>query len=305
MSNLLENKELLEYSEMSAKEREFVLKMLDEIAPKRILEVGVSAGGNTALILDSLCNNKKLAKSELVSLDFSEYYYHDLENGKTPQNARKTGFLAEKLVPKALKKWELHTGGLACRHLERLGEFDMLILDTTHRAPGEILDFLMCLPSLKSGACVILHDLIFHILCARPQWNVCALLFSTLKGRKIFPATEQPQFFGNIGACILDENQKEKGILEQYFRLLNGAWCYIPQVSDLQEAQGYFNRCYGEEYGLFLAQIFQIQQEWIQKGVNQNALNLPSIKAQITALANSFGNALIQRAEMAQDFRKV
>ena len=39
-------------------------------------------------------------------------------------------------------------------------DIDFLILDTLHIVPGEILDFLVCLPYLTKDAIVVLHDAI-------------------------------------------------------------------------------------------------------------------------------------------------
>lgn len=71
-------------SEMSYKERCFLNGIIRQTKPKKILEVGVSAGGSSALILNATKDNKD---TKLYSVDYNEKWYRD--------NTKRTGFVID------------------------------------------------------------------------------------------------------------------------------------------------------------------------------------------------------------------
>ncbi|TLD80925.1 hypothetical protein LS68_005495 [Helicobacter sp. MIT 05-5293] len=75
---MLNNPTLAQYSEMVKNERAFVLETIKKHQPKKILEIGIAAGANSALILDYLESNQLLDSTMLYAMDYSEYYYRDL-----------------------------------------------------------------------------------------------------------------------------------------------------------------------------------------------------------------------------------
>lgn len=138
--------------EMTSFEIGFLCGQIKSRIPRKIAELGVSAGGTTAVILN--CMSKLDLDGELFSIDLSPLCYKD--------NTKKTGYLAEEaMLPLAKKPCHtLLTGALSTDFLgmDGLSDIDFLILDTVHDAPGEILDFLAFLPYLADDAVVVLHD---------------------------------------------------------------------------------------------------------------------------------------------------
>lgn len=52
--------------------------------------------------------------------------------------------------------------------MENIGkEIDMVLIDSAHFEPGEILDFIIVLPFLKQEAIVVMHDIANQITVAR------------------------------------------------------------------------------------------------------------------------------------------
>ena len=135
-------------SEMSYKERCFLNGIIRQNKPKKILEVGVSAGGSSAVILNSI---KDCDEARLYSVDYSERWYRD--------NSKRTGFVIDSQFSHLKDKWQLYTGGTAAKFIEQIGgDIDLCLIDTVHANPGEFLDFLIVLPYLKKNAIVVLHD---------------------------------------------------------------------------------------------------------------------------------------------------
>lgn len=71
--------------EMSAWQLASICGLIKEYRPQKIVEVGVAAGGTTAVILN--CISMLCINTELYSVDISEKYYRD--------KRKKTGYLAE------------------------------------------------------------------------------------------------------------------------------------------------------------------------------------------------------------------
>ncbi|OHU81321.1 hypothetical protein BKN38_09260 [Helicobacter sp. CLO-3] len=74
----LKNELIEKYSEMAYEERKFVLDSIALHKPKKILEVGIAAGANSALILNFLKQQDMLESTQLFSCDYNETYYRDL-----------------------------------------------------------------------------------------------------------------------------------------------------------------------------------------------------------------------------------
>lgn len=66
-------------SEMTYKERCFLNGIIRQTKPKKILELGVSAGGSSALILNAI---KDFESAKLYSIDYKEKWIRD-ENKDT------------------------------------------------------------------------------------------------------------------------------------------------------------------------------------------------------------------------------
>jgi hypothetical protein len=96
----------IQFSEMSQQEREFLNALIIRKKPVNLLEIGVSAGASSCLMLNAIKDNPA---ARLVSIDYCEKYYHD--------KTLNAGFIAGE-YPQFIDKWKLYTGGMAYKFLE-------------------------------------------------------------------------------------------------------------------------------------------------------------------------------------------
>ncbi len=76
------------YSEMTSFQHSFLCGLMKENRPKKIVEVGVSAGGTTGVILH--CLKMLNIKSEMYSVDLEERWYRNKKY--------QTGFSAKEIL---------------------------------------------------------------------------------------------------------------------------------------------------------------------------------------------------------------
>lgn len=202
-------------AEMSVSEVEFLFSLIDQKQPKKVVEVGVAAGGTTAAILQYV--SMKQYEIEMISIDKSELYYRD--------ESLKTGYVArDYLVDKMQVNHKFMLGKYAVEYLCEIGNnIDFLILDTVHSMPGEFLDFLAFLPYLTDGAVVVLHDTCLNHASNNLYGYATQLLLDAVSGDKIFDLTVD-NGIPNIGAFIVT-NETRKNI-EDVFRALLVTWRY-------------------------------------------------------------------------------
>ena len=217
----------------------FINGIIRKFKPKNCLEIGVSRGGGSIIILNAI---KDINDSRLISLDLSEDLYIN--------NGQKTGCNVKKYFPElAENKWKLFTGKQPHIFLEKLNmKFDFLFLDTTHLAPGELINIIEALPFLNENAIVVLHDVMFHL----PSHNYYVppevkyhpsmiYLMTTLKGKKYIMLSKLFQF-ENIGAIILSKNQENYYL--NYFLLLMSPWNYMPSDEQIEQLQKFIKKYY-------------------------------------------------------------
>jgi predicted O-methyltransferase YrrM len=167
----------LQVCEMSAQDKYFLNTMLLRCGPTKVLELGVSAGGSSVIILNTL---KAMEQAKLYSIDYLSYWYHD------PDKA--VGFMVDN-YPDLKTHWKLYTGDMATGFIEEIGDgIDFVLLDTRHINPGEILDFLIVLPFLKDDATIVFHDTQMHTISDTVSWCItnCTLM-SSICGEKFIP----------------------------------------------------------------------------------------------------------------------
>ena len=198
-------------------EKEFINSMVLRKKPKKILEVGVAAGGSSGLILNSILEMKNDA--QLYSVDFLTPYCND--------STKLTGYATLDYATEEMKKnWHLLTGKFASEFMDEIGgDIDFAFIDTVHWNPGEIIDFLMVLPYLKKGATVLFHDINLHSVTSSIEMVTNCLLMSAVRGEKLLPSRSLRTFI-NIGGVILDENIND--YLWEVFNCLNMPWSYLP-----------------------------------------------------------------------------
>lgn len=131
-------------------------------------------------------------------------------------------------------------------YLDEIGsDIDFLILDTVHSMPGEVLDFLACLPKLKDGAIVVLHDIIMNHFHA-PESFATKILLSSVVGEKIICSSNDDLYkYPNIGAFRITKDTWK--YIENVFLTLTVTWKYIPDSYQLDLYKKCFERYYDTE----------------------------------------------------------
>lgn len=247
--------------EMKNDEIWFLKSFIKRYKPKKIVEIGISAGGNTVNLLQW-----KDKDAQLFSIDIANEWYQD--------KTKLSGWMAEELNIK--NNWKLYRG---CDYLDVYKEIgndiDFIIIDTVHFMPGELLTFLTALPQLKNGCIVILHDIHLNILRVSGdnfrEGDIAAhctgLLFGGVSSSKKWSLKSNS--ISNIGAFVVDDLTRNN--IKDIFRILCSAWAIFPSELELTD---YFNYIYDnypiECYNLFKI-CFKAQANYFNVNINKNA----------------------------------
>jgi hypothetical protein len=98
----------MEISETSNEEREFLNALILRNKPQKLLEIGVSQGGTSIVMLNAI---KDFANAKLYSIDLYTNWYKNVE--------LKTGYFVDR-YPQLKNKWNLYTGGLALKFMDEI-----------------------------------------------------------------------------------------------------------------------------------------------------------------------------------------
>ena len=221
----------------------FINGIIRKYKPKNCLEIGVSKGGGSIIILNAI---KDIEGSSLISLDLSEQLYYN--------KSEKTGCNVQKYFPELAmnNKWKLYTGKQPHIFLDKINKkFDFLFLDTSHLAPGELINFIEVLPFLNENAIIILHDVMYH-LPSHNHYRIKEIkyhpsmiyLMTAIEGKKYMITHKQFQF-ENIGAIILSRIQKRFYL--NYFLLLMSPWEYLPPDEHIEELKIFIKKYYKKD----------------------------------------------------------
>lgn len=179
-------------SELSDEKLGFICGFIKEKHPQKIVEIGVSAGGTSCVILN--CLDKLNMDSEFYSVDISYKCHLDRSKDCGYQIADVAAYW------KREKRHKLILGKTIAEVIEEIalnGKIDMLILDTIHYLPGELLDFLVCLPYMSDDAIVVMDDLTFSHR-GENTWAIATkVLFDTVTADKYFSPNT---YFSDMGA---------------------------------------------------------------------------------------------------------
>ena len=144
-------------SELSDAEHGFICGLIKKYRPKNIVELGVSGGGTTALILNCL-QMLDMDDTKMSSVDLSYVYHYNPANPCGFQVSDAARFLNN------MNNHKFYLGKILPEVIEKIAhdkKIDFLIMDTTHYLPGELLDFCMALPYLADDAIIVLDDTSF------------------------------------------------------------------------------------------------------------------------------------------------
>lgn len=228
--------------ELSAENCQFLAGLIKRYRPSTLLEVGVSAGGSSALLLHAL--DKLGLESELVSVDLLERWNKDAGFA--------TGWAAAKLYPDR-KNWQLHTGSFLPEIIETLNmEFDFCFLDTVHRLPGELLDYLVVLPFMREGGIIAMHDTAMYYWIENQV--ATRVLYDACVGKKIIPP-QLTKSDANLSAFqITDETYRH---VENIFSALCMPWGQIIAPKQFHIYHEFFKKYYGEEAADWFARVWE------------------------------------------------
>lgn len=225
--------------EMSEFESAFLCGLIKKNRPKKILEVGIAAGGTTAIILQCIEMLGMNEECEIISVDLNEKFYR--------KDGHDTGFLGDELKSKLEKslKHKFLLGKVLAERIEDIGEhIDLVILDTVHFLPGEVLDFPVILPFLSPDAIVVLHDVAYHQYNTK-EGMATQILLNAATGIRMLPMGEDkmtPTRLPNIGAiCVNDDTKK---YIDAIFHAMVLPWYYLPKQSEIKIYHDFYNKYY-------------------------------------------------------------
>ena len=254
--NKLSQGALNRYSEMTEFQRGFLCGLIRDYKPKKVLEIGIAAGGTTSVILKTL--EKYNIDAEMYSVDISEKWYRD--------NKRESGFLKEELIKKDKIKHKFILGKPISYVIDQIGsDVDFLIIDTTHVVPGELLDFLICYPYLKEEAIVVLHDVIENLITGNPNEIATKILFDSIDADKFYciGEDEYKDGFSNIAAFKVNKSTKKS--IRNIFSALTLSWMYLMSEEDKNSYLECIRRNYSSNYYEWITQIFELQEFAVAK----------------------------------------
>ena len=205
-------------------EQRMILELIRLKHPRKILEIGVHAGGTSVLILH--CLHMLGLSSELYSVDLAEQIH-------AADREREPGFLVSELCSQypCSDHWKLYTGCTVAHVIEEIGnDIDFVILDAAHILPGEVLDFLTIFPYLSKDATIVMHDILAATEGLAADWYATGILYFSVLADKFSLIRDFPgALYGsicNIGAFQINEDTKK--CLENIFLTLYLPWPCIP-----------------------------------------------------------------------------
>lgn len=217
-------------------ERRFVNGLIRLTKPRNIIEIGVSGGAGSAVILNAISD---MPDSHLYSFDIAEKWYMD--------TSKDVGWVVYLMFPDGNKQWSLYTGKDVSSYVDKLDcKFDFVIIDTAHVHPVESLNFISVLPYLNDNAIVVFHDLALFTRFSRfdefPAMSLAnKLAYDTIVGKKIEPGGKEYLDFNlgipSIGAVQISSDTRK--YVDNIFNMLFFPWAgffvtdYIFDVADI------------------------------------------------------------------------
>lgn len=238
-------------SEMTDGQRRFIHGLIQYYQPEKILELGVSAGGGTMVLLNALSDNDQ---AELYSIDSATQFYR---NTDLP-----VGHCALKHHLDLLnKKWYLYAGQDPSYVMEDIGvKFDFCVIDTHHSHPVETLNFISVLPWLNDGAVVVMHDTaVFELYTKDTFLRMLAprLLLSTVCAEKYIPDLPSGDMsVSNIAAWQVNTDTRK--YCQNLFDILYLPWETAISKSTCQNIRRLVNKYYPAKLSKFYNEAVRI-----------------------------------------------
>ena len=236
-------------SEMSDGQRRFISGLVKYYEPNNVLELGISAGGGSMVLLNALLNDDNW-KGVLYSVDRLDYFYR---NPEMP-----VGYLAVNKYGKYLgEKWIMLSGkdpsevfGGGTNALPEDRKFDFCVIDTYHFHPVESLNFLSVLPRLNDGAVVVIHDTsVFSWEMDYTFLRMYAprLLLSSVCGYKYIPHLPNGTMIpSNIAAFQVNKDTRK--YIQNVFDVLYMPWETNIEEKVIKNVRAIVEKNYGENF---------------------------------------------------------
>lgn len=280
------NREVLEYAEMGEEQLSFICNIIENNRPKKIVEIGIAAGGTSVILMDKIESIKNNAV--MYSIDKSNTYYRD--------KSKKTGYLIEQYKEQSHLqiKHKTLTGKYAVEFLEEIGtEIDLLILDTVHTLPGEILDFLACFPYLAENATVIVHDIILNHLCNNPDGYATQVLMNSVVGNKLSTIDINGKY-PEIGVFKINEDTHK--YLDDVFNAFMITWNYMPDDKQLELYLKWYERFYDKKQVCIFNKAVEFNRNTLENRKNHMINRYAAVGQLIKELKNKnvyiYGNGM-------------
>lgn len=235
------------YVEMSSEDHGFLCGLIKKYSPKKVVEVGVAGGATTAVIMNCLSMIEE-KEAVMYSVDLNEECYR--------REGKRTGWQLEE-VKDYLDNYQNHTfllGRMLPQIIHEIGTgIDMVVLDTVHALPGEILDFLCIFPYLAENAIVVVHDITRNFSEHRYSFAT-KILLDAVSGEKYFNLADH---LPNIGAFRITEETRIN--IENVFSALSITWGYPVDAEILIDYRNIYQSYYPEECLKLFDQIVLMQ----------------------------------------------
>lgn len=222
------------HCEMSIDQLACICNVIKINRPRKIVEVGVAAGGTTTVIYE--CARMLDLKCEIYSVDIAENHYTDKN--------KRCGYVAEDYIHNNYSDQITHQfllGKYFPEQIDKIGNnIDMLILDSVHALPGEVLDYLVARPFLSSRAVVILHDITLWNSTYAPFSMPTNLLLNIERGIK---TVNWKKNVPDIGIIAVDSANYSSD--EDLFWLLMAEWQHKLSKYEVKTYRDFYERSYG------------------------------------------------------------
>ena len=242
--------------QMSEFESAFLCGLIREKKPRKIVELGVAAGGTTAVVLKCLDMLGLDSQTEMISMDIREMFHGN--------NGKKSGYEAYEILNE--DDHHFHHKFILGKYLPEVIDdvegADFVILDTVHQLPGEFLDFLAIFPYLIPNACVVLHDTRLHLSKLVNQFATQTLLSCVVADKIVQKDVTCPMLYPNIAAFTINENTREN--LCNVFLGLLIPWEYIIGEHEFAIYYDNYLKNYGEEYAGMFTIAYELQKKAVR-----------------------------------------